>query len=147
MTEVNGSGSEKPQRKLTPFDHRRLQRALATGEKRRAQIAREFGVSAAYVTKFAKQYAFEIDQLKAAINDQFAGLWIADKENRILALQAEYGRALSSTKTRDHHEWIKARLQILHQAAEELGQLPPRTTVVVTPVVHIIENVDVELLK
>lgn len=140
--EVQGSGS----RRLTPFDRRKLQRAIATGERKRAQIARDFGVSASYVTSFAKRYAFEIDQIKAALDDQFAGLWIADKESRILALEAEYARALGSDK-RDHHEWIKARLQVLHQAAEELGQLPPRATVAIVPVVHVLEGVDPEMLS
>jgi hypothetical protein len=133
-------------RRLTPFDRRKLQRAIAAGEKKRAQIARDFGVSTSYVSQFAKRYAFEIDQIKAALDDQFAGLWIADKESRILALQAEYVRAANADKA-DHHEWIKARLQALHQAAEELGQLPPRATVTVMPVTHIIEGIDPELLK
>lgn len=140
--EVQGSGS----RRLTPFDRRKLQRAIAAGEKKRAQIARDFGVSASYVTSFARRYAFEIDQIKAELDNAFAGLWIADKESRILALQAEYVRAANADKA-DHHEWIKTRLMALHQAAEELGQLPPRATIAVMPVVHVIEGIDVELLK
>lgn len=133
-------------RKLTPSGRRQLQRALAAGEETRAQIARRFGVGTSYVSKFARQYAWEIDQIKAALTSQFAGLWIASQENRIVAYQEEYALAMGNDKA-DHHEWIKARTQILHTVAEELGQLPPRATVVVQPVVHIIEGVDVEALK
>jgi DNA-binding transcriptional regulator GbsR (MarR family) len=139
---VNGSDS----RKLTPFDRRKLQRAIAEGDRKRVQIARDFGVSPAYITQFAKRYAREIDEIKRDLDDAYAGLWIADKENRILAYQTEYTMALGSDRA-NHHEWIKARTAILHTVSEELGQLPPRATVAVMPVVHIIEGVDVEGLK
>jgi len=138
---IRGSDS----RRLTPFDRRKLQRAIAAGERKRAQIARDFGVSTSYVSQFAKRYAFEIDQIKAELDNAFAGLWIADKESRILAIQAEYQRLLSDPKA-SHHEWAKTRLQALHQAAEELGQLPPRATVTVVPVVHVLEGVDIDAL-
>jgi hypothetical protein len=143
MAAVNSSGSV---RKLTPFDRRKLQRELAAGEKTRADLARAFGVSGAYVTKFAKQYAREIDAIKADLGNAFAGLWIAEKENRVIAYQQEYGMAATGSTAGDH-EFIKVRTGILRQVAEELGQLPPRATVVVTPVVHVIEGVDVEALK
>ena len=143
MPEVNGSGST---RKLTPFDRRELQRLLADGTEKRVALARRFGVSAAYITKFAKQYAREIDDIKRDLNDEFAGLWIASKVNRVLAYQADYAAALTSDKA-THHEWIKCRALILHQVAEELGQLPPRTTVTVMPVVHVIEGIAPESLN
>jgi len=144
--EVHSSASQTGKPKLTPFDRRAMQRDLAAKELTRAKIARKYGVSTSYVSQFAKQYAKEIDVIRADLDNAFAGFWIASKEFRIQALEAEYARALGSDK-RDHHEWIKARLQILHQASEELGQLPPRATVAVTPVVHILEGVDVSLLE
>jgi len=141
-SEVNGSD----QRKLTPFDRRQLQRAIAEGERKRADIARDFGVTRSYITHFAKRYAREIDDIRRDIGNAYAGLWIADKESRVVAYQTEYAMALGSDKA-THHEWIKARTQILHIVAEELGQLPPRATVAVMPVVHVIEGVDLEALK
>jgi hypothetical protein len=142
VSEVQDSGS----RKLTPFDKRALQRALATNDEKRAALARRFGVSASYVTQFAKRYAFEIDQIKAALDNEFAGMWIAEKENRILAYQQDYAMALNNDK-RDHHEWIKTRTAILHTVAEELGQLPARSSITVVPVVHVIEGINTEALK
>lgn len=141
--ELNGSGKS---RKLTPFDRREIQRALADGTEKRAAIARRFGVTAGYITQFAKQYAREIDDIKRDLDNEFAGLWIASKVNRVLAYQADYARTLNDPKA-SHHEWVKARAMISHNVAEELGQLPPRATVTVMPIVHVLEGVDPDLLK
>jgi hypothetical protein len=133
-------------RKLTPFDRREIQRALADGTEKRSAIARRFGVTAGYITQFAKQYAREIDDIKRDLDNEFAGLWIASKVNRVIAYQNDFAKTLADPKS-SHHEWVKARAMILHQVAEELGQLPPRATVTVMPVTHIIEGIDPELLK
>lgn len=128
-------------RKLTAFDRRQLQRDLATGDRKRIQLARDYNVSTSYISQFAKTFALEIDHIKRDLANEFAGLWIANKENRMVAYQAEYAMALGNDK-RDHHEWIKARTAILHIVAEELGQLPPRATIAVVPVTHVIVGVD-----
>lgn len=141
--ELNGSAKS---RKLTPFDRREIQRALADGTEKRSAIARRFGVTAGYITQFAKQYAREIDDIRRNLDDEFAGLWIASKVNRVIAYQADYTQTLTDPRS-SHHEWVKSRAMILRQVAEELGQLPPRTTVTVIPVVHVIEGIDVDLLK
>lgn len=130
-------------RKLTPFDRRKLQRVLAEGDKKRTVIAREFGISPSYVTQFARLYAHEIDEIKRDLNNAFAGLWIADKESRLVAYQTEYAMALGNEKA-SHHEWIKTRLQTLHQVAEELGQLPGRQPIMTVAVEHIIVGVNIE---
>ena len=143
LDDIRGSDS----RKLTPFSRRKLQRAIAAGEKKRAQIARDFGVSTSYVSQFAKTYAFEIDQLKQALDDQFAGLWIADKAARIAAYQADLEASAADTKHAGYFEQIRTRTAILRAVAEELGQLPPRATLTIMPVVHVLEGVSPEVLK
>ena len=96
--------------------------------------------------RFAKRHQAEIDELKANADDAFAGLWIADKSARMAAYQADL--ELSGTgKYGSHWEQIRTRTQILKQVAEELGQMPPRAGIVVIPVTHVIEGVDVEALK
>lgn len=132
-------------RRLSTFDRRELTRALAAGEVARADLARRFGVSRSYITQFAKMYATDITMIKDQLDDEFAGLWIARKANRVLAHQEDYAAA-AGHENFDHHEWIKARTQILHAVAEELGQLPPRATVTVLPVLHVIEGVDIARL-
>ena len=141
LDKLRGSAS----RKLNRFDQRKLQRALAAAEQSRAEIARSFGVSTSYVSQFAKTYAADIDAFKRDLDNRFAGLWIADKEARIQAYQADFQMALDSDKA-DHHEWIKARSAILHDVAEELGDLPPRATIAVVPVTHVIVGVDPDAL-
>lgn len=131
---------------MSRADQRQLKRELATGEATRAALAKKYGVSASYVTQFAKRYAREIDDIKERLDDQFAGLWIAQQEQRIAAYQAEYDLA-SNAKSADHHEWIKARTGILKNVAEELGQIQGKQPTVGVVVQHVIVGVDVEDLK
>jgi hypothetical protein len=137
IAEVQHSGS----RKLGPGMQRSLCRDLAGREITRSAMARKYGVSPAYVTKFAKQRAPEIEAIRQRLEDEWAGLWIARKEARLAAYEADY-EAAAHAKYASHHEWIKARTAILRAVAEELGQLPPRATLTVLPVVHIVEGVD-----
>lgn len=127
------------------WDRRTLCRELATGEMTRAALGRKYGVTGQAIGAFARRHAAEIADIKAALDDAFAGLWIARKEARIAQHQADYEAAEGNEKG-DHHEWIKARTAILHAVAEELGQLPPRATITVTPVTHILVGVDPEAL-
>lgn len=112
----------------------------------RAELARRYGVARTYISKFARTHATEIEQVKAQLDGEFAGLWIASKEARMSAYQDDYGRTLEHEHS-GHHEWVKARTGILHNVAEELGQLPPRATVTVMPVQHVIIGVDMDALK
>lgn len=134
-------------RKLSAGQQRELCRALATGEKTRRKLAAEFGVSHQYLTKFARQRAAEIAAIREKLDDAFAGLWMASKEARIAAYQAEYTASLKHPNAA-HFEQIRTRLLILRQVAEELGALPNRTgAVVIVPVVHRLEGVDLGALK
>ena len=128
------------------WERRTLCRELATGDLSKAALGRKYGISTSAITQFSQRHATEIATIKGQLDAEFAGLWIADKASRIAAYQADYDAAADSDRF-DHHEWIKARTDILHKVAEETGQLPPRATVAVMPVVHIIENVDLEALK
>lgn len=139
--------SAKAGPKLTAADRRALVRALATGERRRAQLARDYGVVPSYITWFARQHAREIDAVKAKLDDEFAGLWIAEKEKRIAAYQHDFEVSADGDYSA-HYEQVRTRSGILRNVAEELGQLPNRSTAaVIIPVVHILENVDTDLLK
>lgn len=128
------------------WDHRTLVRELASGDFTRAELGKKYGISGQAVTQFAQRHAAEIDAVSGQMEAAFTGLWIADKASRIIAHQRDYEAALASDKA-DHHEWIKARTAILHAVAEELGQLPPRATIAVVPVQHVIIGIDPEVLK
>lgn len=132
------------QAKRYPLRHhrRRLVRELAVGVKPRAQLAREYGVTAGAITAFAQRNLREIDALKAAIGqqdlDRLAGLWIANQEQRVAMFQVIAEESVDE----------KVVVSCLKAVAEELGQVVPRTTVTVMPVVHVIEGVDgLDMLK
>lgn len=118
-------------------------RDLALGERTQTDLAAEYGVSKQAISKFAKRHQRRIDEIKAHLDDEWTGLWIADQRKRIEAYQGDYELVAAS----GFHEHVKSRTAILKAVAEELGQLPGRTTVSVTPVIHIIEGVDVASLK
>jgi P27 family predicted phage terminase small subunit len=132
---------------VKPWERRTLCRELAAGDLTRTQLARKYGLNRSNITRFAQRHAREIDDIKAQLDNQYAGLWIADKANRIAAYQADLELSEADAEYGAHYEHIRTRKDILRAVAEELGQLPPRTTVVVTPVVHVLEGVNVDELK
>lgn len=152
--EVNGSGLAKaepaPKRspvrrdppRIAPHRYLELCRDLARGERTQASLAAEHGVSGAAISKFRKRNERRIAEIAANLDDEFAGIWIADKTKRLQAYQGDYELIAAS----GFHEHVKSRTAILKAVAEELGQLPGRTTVSVTPVIHIIEGVSVDEL-
>ena len=142
---VNSPG-ERAGPKLRPWDIRQLIRDLAEAEVPRATLAAKYGVVRSYITKFANQHAREIDELRGHLDDEFAGLWAASKEARIAAHQHDYEMALDAANA-GHHEWIGKRTAILRAVADELGQIPGRGGVIIIPVTHIIEGVDLGALR
>ena len=127
------------------WEHRQLCRELAEGTVTKAALGRKYGITGQAIAQFAKRYAREIDDIKAQLDDEFAGLWIARKEARMAQYQEDYEASQTHDKS-NHFEWIRVRTQILHQVAEELGQMPPRAEVTVLPVQHVIIGVDLEAL-
>lgn len=128
--------------------HRQLEviRHLAAEDVSRAELARQMGITRGGMTLFAQRHQAQIDQMKAQLEDEFAGMWIASQRNRLAAYQADYELA-SEDERASHHEWLKARVQILHAVAEETGQLPQKGGVIVVPVQHVLVGVQLEDLK
>lgn len=135
--------STRRPRPNTPLAHntRQVIRDLALGLKTRADLAREYGVTRSGITRFAERNAREIDELRAAIGNEvlekLAGMWIADQGQRIRMYQTIAENSIDE----------KSVIAALKAVAEELGQLPPRASVVVMPVTHIVEGVNMDDLK
>jgi hypothetical protein len=115
-------------------------RALAVGDPKPAALARQFGVQRNAITMFQQRNRRAIDEVRKAVDDEFAGLWVARKEARL----AEYewmidilGEAIEANYDAD---MIRVRAGLLKNVSEELGQLPPRTQVVSARVVHVVEG-------
>lgn len=148
---------EKHRHKLErPFHVRyKLQRLLAEGECSNAQLGRQFGTTAEAIREFGKRHKEVIDHIRTNLHDEYAGMWIADKRERlqryqntaeILERQIE---AVDQGQTADAVEGIddegepvlggdvsgplsrltRALNNTLRAVAEERGQLPTRMLV------------------
>jgi transposase-like protein len=125
-----------------PWERRQLCRELATGDVTQAALARKYGVTRSAINNFAKRHAREIDEIKEDLDNEFAGLWIADKAKRLAAYQDLYNQA-EEHENSGHHEWIKAKSAILNNVARELGQDKEAAS----SVQHVIVGVQVEMLQ
>jgi hypothetical protein len=134
--------------KLGGLNRRKVVRLLAAQEISRAEIARRFDVSPSAVTQFADKHAEEINAVKAKMDDEFAGIAIADKVARMGMYQEIAERALTPTPKITNKGTVAVHVntetgevetiyefdgrlaaQVGKQAAEEMGQLVQRSQV------------------
>jgi hypothetical protein len=162
-----------------PWNRRRLIHELARGEVKQSDLAVRYDVSRVAITDFKARHADAIEQVRADLENEFAGLWIADKTNRLMALQDDIehiATRLTSTDLEDaladyvrdddidsderkrraervadalaaDPAWMRLRHQALRAAADELGQIPNKTTVAIEQPItvrHVLEGVDVD---
>lgn len=133
-----------------------VQRALAEGELSNAAIARQYDVTAQSIREFAQRHADVIATMKANLADEYAGMWIADKRERLLRYQntaeilerqieaVDQGRtevvgvveadedgetALADDVSGPLSRLTRALNNTLKAVAEERGQLPTRMVV------------------
>lgn len=154
--------------KLGGLKRRQVIRLLAAEEITRSEIARRYDVSPAAITQFADKHAEEIKAVRANMDDEFAGILIAQKASRLAAYGELYEIATTPTpkisangKTVEVFEVdeetgegkssmvmevdVRAAATVLKQAAEEMGQLPTRLQVsgdMQTTTTYRIEGVD-----
>jgi hypothetical protein len=140
LMELLMAGREPLEREPT---RRQLQVALANGGKSQTALAEEYGVSQSAISQFQTRHAQVIAEIRADVNNEFAGLAFAQKANRIAALIDLYEKSMESTPKITNKgtlaigpdgqviEEIDGRLaaQTIKQIAEELGQLPTRLNV------------------
>lgn len=146
-------------------------RALATGNESIPELAKMFDATVGGIRAFAVRHAQKIAEIRENLEDQFAGLWIASKENRLAVYEKTIeesndeiqrilmgGRRAGEPADDDAAEEpvvdtsdALARLhrtvhRAVRQSAEELGQLPSRVAVTFEgqPVRHEIVGVDVD---
>lgn len=163
------SGATKPGRsKLGGLNHRQIVRLLAAQELSLGQIAERYNCTPQAVGQFRDRNAEEIAAVRANMDDEFAGLAIASKVNRVALLQEIAEKALQPvpkisangkvtyvTNEDGESEMVmevdaRAAMAALKQVAEELGQLVARTQMtgdMQTTTTYRIESVNVEDLK
>jgi hypothetical protein len=153
------NGTEQPAERTRyplerPWVRWQLVRELAGKEHTRAQLARRYGVERSSMTEFAQRHAADIAAVEQQIEQQMAGLWIAEKRNRIAVYQKnvediadlvdrDIDTRTAPRKVSDENEIVivgaklpsllRVQAQILHNVAEELGQLTVRVEDVTAP--------------
>lgn len=103
----------------------RLIRDFALGEKTGAELAVQYGVSQTSISQFKKRHALEIEEVRNNLADEYAGVWVAQKIDRIREYQQAAEKMAAGSSPRN----AEVLVSILKAVAEELGQLPARTQV------------------
>ena len=128
--------------KLGGLIKRKLVRELAHGEMNQTQLAEKYDVDPSAISHFAKRNRDEIEAVRKDMDDEFAGLLITQKANRLSAYEQIFERAMTAvTKIAangrvaydENGNPIKEfagelAAKVLKQAAEEMGQLPNRVS-------------------
>lgn len=163
------SGATKPGRsKLGGLNHRQIVRLLAAQELSLGQIAERYHCTPQAVGQFRDRNAEEIAAVRADMDNEFAGLAIASKVNRVALLQEIAEKALQPvpkisangkvtyvTNEDGESEMVmevdaRAAMAALKQVAEELGQLVAKSQVsgdMQTTTTYRIEGINPESLK
>lgn len=110
-----------------------LLRDVAEAKLTQYEIAAKYGVSQPRISQMASHptNAAIIAEIRANLDDEFAGIWIAQKKNRIneyRQMAEDIDTALSEMAVPDA-TLLRVRQTALRNVAEELAQLPNRVTV------------------
>lgn len=138
--------------------HVRLQliRELAKGEQSQAKLARRHGVTPGAMTRFVQRHAERIADVASKLDDEFAGLWVAEKANRLAHLQAQVesiadtmGDPEAAAKAGvGAAEMYRVQQQALRAIADELGQIPAKVQVQHSGQLDVrLNGVDLEALR
>lgn len=103
----------------------RLVRDMAIGEDSQRTLAARYGVSQTSISSFKRRHSLEIEEVRNSMADEYAGLWVAKKLDRIREYQEAAEKMANGTSPRNQEVLVS----ILKAVAEELGQLPARTQV------------------
>lgn len=104
-----------------PMRRRQLQADLASGEYTQVQLAAKYGVSQPAISKFKDRHAARILEIAEELNDEYVGILITKKVNRMEAYENLFDEALEAGD-------FKTASRMLHSVAEEMGHLPNRVT-------------------
>lgn len=114
-----------------------LLRDLALAEMTIQEIADKWGRSESTMYAWKTNHAAEIDAIRADAANEFAGLWVAQKVNRVAEYQADI---------EDEDVDVQVKHRALRAVAEELGQLTSKQEIQAS-VTYQVEGVDPDNLK
>jgi predicted transcriptional regulator len=111
-------------------------RLLAVNELTQKAIAERYGVQQSAVSSFSRRYADRIAEVRAELDNALAGLWIAKKENRVAHYMDMAEESDDVNLDADWNERRRVKAAALRAVADELGQIPNRSTVTVDQTVR-----------
>jgi hypothetical protein len=123
----------------------RLIRQLALAEATQTELAAEYGCDQSAIALFLKRHKPEVEYQRGRLADEWAGLWIADKRNRVAEYQSEVERINSALDRETDPQLLRAKVSVMRQVAEELGQLKQEIEVTGT-LTYVVEGVDMSTL-
>lgn len=126
-----------------PVTRRKLQIELATTAATQSALAEKYGVTQPSISEFKARHLETINAIREDQANEFAGIALAEKANRLAVLADLVDKALQPTPKITNKgtlaigpngeviEEIDGRMaaQAIKQIAEELGQLPTRLNV------------------
>lgn len=117
--------------KLTARKRYILLRDLAEGALTYDALAEKHGLSnKSSVAHYAKNYSDEIAAMRDNLEDEWAGIWVADKRKRIQEYQAIVEEVEEDLRVNGQDAALqRVRMTALKSIAEELGQLPSRVVI------------------
>lgn len=123
----------------------RLIRDFAIGERTGKELAAIYGVSTNSISSFKKKHSLEIEEVRNNLADQYAGVWVAQKIERV----REYQNAAEKMAEGNSPRNAEVLVNILKAVAEELGDLPARTQVNISTenVTHQVIGIDLSDLS
>jgi hypothetical protein len=113
-------GEREPLEK--PWRKRHVMRDIALGGNTLKALADKYEVSDVAMQAFKKRYREEIQAIIDDAENEFAGIWIASKEQRLSAYRDLWERAWE-----DNDFALCSKIE--KQVAEEMGHLPGRVTI------------------
>lgn len=123
-----------------------LIRELAVGDKTSQELGEKYGVTDGAIRMFAQRHLPTIEQVRANLDDEFAGLWLAEKKNRIAEYEGDIGVINEALDGQADEKLLRTKLAVMRQSAEELGQLTQKIETSGT-VNYVITGVDPAVLK
>lgn len=103
-----------------------LIRELALGVATQVELAERFECTQPAISRFADRYAVEIRMVRADIDSEMAGIWIAEKRYRLQSYADDVETIDSHLQDADPErvpQLLGAKHRALRNAAEELGHL------------------------
>lgn len=113
-------------------------------------LAEQYDVSQPSIHEFRDKHSYQIMMARDHIESEVAGLWIAEKVNRLAELEDDVehiNEALATVPAEDRPRLYLAKHRALRNAAEELGQLAPKRVDANVTVRYEIANVDMKALE